>query len=352
MGILEDLGYMARVAFVMDRIFRKFGLSGKSFIPMLISTGCGIPGVMATKTIENEKDRRMTIMTSTFMPCGAKMPIIALFAAAVFNDSTIVAPAMFLIAMAVIIMSGIILKKTKLFAGDPAPFVMELPSYHVPAFKNVLLKVWERVKAFAIKAGTIILITAVLLWFLKGFGYVDGKFGMLEEDQLDHSLLATIGNAFAWIFAPLGFATWKSAVATVTGLIAKEDVVGTFGVLLGEEFDEENVRPLAVKVAEMFGTREVAVSFMLFNLLSAPCFAAIGAIKKQMGSAKWTWAAILWMTAMAYFLSFVTYQFMHAATAGFSVLTGVAVVLTIGFLYLLFRRNKYVTHTNEKLSAK
>lgn len=352
MGILEDLGYMARVAFVMDRIFRKFGLSGKSFIPMLISTGCGIPGVMATKTIENEKDRRMTIMTSTFMPCGAKMPIIALFAAAVFNDSTIVAPAMFLIAMAVIIMSGIILKKTKLFAGDPAPFVMELPSYHVPAFKNVLLKVWERVKAFAIKAGTIILITAVLLWFLKGFGYVDGKFGMLEEDQLDHSLLATIGNAFAWIFAPLGFATWKSAVATVTGLIAKEDVVGTFGVLLGEEFDEENVRPLAVKVAEMFGTREVAVSFMLFNLLSAPCFAAIGAIKKQMGSAKWTWAAILWMTAMAYFLSFVTYQFMHAATAGFSVLTGVAAVLTIGFLYLLFRKNKYVTHTNEKLSAK
>ena len=293
MGILEDLGYMARVAFVMDRIFRKFGLSGKSFIPMLISTGCGIPGVMATKTIENEKDRRMTIMTSTFMPCGAKMPIIALFAAAVFNDSTIVAPAMFLIAMAVIIMSGIILKKTKLFAGDPAPFVMELPSYHVPAFKNVLLKVWERVKAFAIKAGTIILITAVLLWFLKGFGYVDGKFGMLEEDQLDHSLLATIGNAFAWIFAPLGFATWKSAVATVTGLIAKEDVVGTFGVLLGEEFDEENVRPLAVKVAEMFGTREVAVSFMLFNLLSAPCFAAIGAIKKQIGSAKWTWTAIL-----------------------------------------------------------
>ena len=291
LAFLESCGYMARIAFIMDRIFRKFGLSGKSFIPMLIGTGCGVPGVMASRTIENDRDRKMTIMTTTFIPCGAKLPIIALIAGALFDGASWVAPSAYFVGIAAIICSGIILKKTKLFAGDPAPFVMELPAYHMPAVSTVLRSAWERGWSFIKKAGTIILLSTIVLWFFMSFGWVDGSFGMLEAEQLDSSILAKIGSAISWIFIPLGWGDWKMAVATVTGLIAKENVVGTFGVLFG--FAE-----VAEDGAEIWGqlagsiSAVAAYSFLVFNLLCAPCFAAMGAIKREMNNAKWFWFAI------------------------------------------------------------
>ena len=298
LAFLEGCGYMARIAFIMDRIFRKFGLSGKSFIPMLIGTGCGIPGVMASRTIENERDRRMTIMTTTFIPCGAKLPIIALIAGALFNNAGWVAASAYFVGVAAIIVSGIMLKKTKMFAGDPAPFVMELPAYHLPTVGSILRSMCERGWSFIKKAGTVILLSTIVLWFLQGFGFADGGFGMV--DDLNDSILAKIGNAIAWIFVPLGWGDWKAAVATVTGLIAKENVVGTFGVLYGG-FDEvaENGWEIWANLRENF-TALSSYSFLIFNLLCAPCFAAIGAIKREMNSAKWTWFAIGYQCGFAY----------------------------------------------------
>lgn len=299
LAFLEACGYMARVAFIMDRIFRKFGLSGKSFIPMLIGSGCGVPGVMASRTIENDRDRKMTIMTTTFIPCGAKLPIIALIAGAFFDNSGWVSWSSYFVGIAAIICSGIILKKTKMFAGDPAPFVMELPAYHLPTVGNVLRSMWERGWSFIKKAGTIILLSTIVLWFLQGFGWVDGSFAMLEAEQLDSSILAKIGNGIAPIFAPLGFGDWKMAVATVTGLIAKENVVATFGVLFGyAEVAEDGVEiwsPLAATI-----TPVAAYAFLVFNLLCAPCFAAMGAIKREMNNTKWFWFAIGYQTILAY----------------------------------------------------
>ncbi len=337
LAILESCGYMARVAFIMDRIFRKFGLSGKSFIPMLIGTGCGVPGVMASRTIENDRDRKMTIMTTTFIPCGAKLPIIALIAGALFGGAWWVAPSAYFVGIAAIICSGIILKKTKMFAGDPAPFVMELPAYHMPTMGNVLRSMWERGWSFIKKAGTIILLSTIVLWFLQGFGWVDGQFQMLEAEQLDRSILATIGNAIAWLFIPLGWGDWKMAVAAVTGLIAKENVVGTFGILFG--FGE-----VAEDGAEIWGslagsmTAVAAYSFLVFNLLCAPCFAAMGAIKREMNNIKWFWFAIGYQCLLAYVVSLCVYQFGSLFTGGgFTVWTVVAILLVIGFCYLLFR---------------
>ncbi|MEN6340019.1 MAG: ferrous iron transport protein B, partial [Clostridiaceae bacterium] len=304
LAVLEDVGYMARVAFIMDRIFRKFGLSGKSFIPMLIGSGCSIPGIMASRTIENQRDRRMTIMTTAFIPCGAKMPIIALFAGAIFGGAWWVAPAAYFIGVAAVIVSGIMLKKTKPFTGDPAPFVMELPSYHTPSMKNVLRSTWERGWSFIKRAGTVILISAVVLWFLQAFGVSDGVFGMVEDNN--SSLLAAVGRFIAPIFAPLGFGSWKAAVATFTGLIAKENVVGTFGVLYGFAEVAEDGLEIWTNLALDF-TALSAFSFMLFNLLCAPCFAAMGAIKTEMNSAKWTWGAIGYMTVFAYAVSLIVF---------------------------------------------
>ncbi|HJG28284.1 MAG TPA: ferrous iron transport protein B, partial [Subdoligranulum variabile] len=306
LSILEDIGYMARVAFIMDRIFRKFGLSGKSFIPMLVGTGCGVPGIMASRTIENERDRRMTIMTTCFIPCSAKMPIIGLFAGALFGGSGLVATSAYFIGMAAIIVSGIILKKTKLFAGDPAPFVMELPAYHIPAWGNVLRATWERGWSFIKRAGTVILASTIVLWFLQGFGFTDGQFGMVEDNNT--SLLASIGGAVSFIFAPLGFGDWRSTVATVTGLIAKENVVATFAVLFGFAGEvSENGDEIWGQIAGHF-TALTAYSFMIFNLLCAPCFAAMGAIKREMNNGKWTAAAIGYMCLLAYCTSLVVYQ--------------------------------------------
>ncbi len=333
LSILEDVGYMARIAFIMDRIFRKFGLSGKSFIPMLVGTGCGVPGVMASRTIENERDRRMTIMTTCFIPCGAKMPIIAMFAAALFGGSTLVATSAYFIGVAAIIVSGIMLKKTKAFAGDPAPFVMELPQYHVPSVGNVLRATWERGWSFIKRAGTVILASSIILWFLQGFGFVDGVFQMVEDS--DASILALIGGAVCWIFAPLGFGNWQSTVATVTGLIAKENVVSTFHVLFpGSNF--------AAQVAMAF-TGLSAYSFMIFNLLCAPCFAAMGAIKREMNNAKWTWAAIGYMCGLAYVVSLMVYQLggLIAGEISFGPGTVAALVCLVGMVYLLVRKNKY-----------
>jgi ferrous iron transport protein B len=338
LSLLEDVGYMARVAFIMDRIFRKFGLSGKSFIPMLIASGCGVPGIMASRTIENERDRRMTIMTTSFVPCGAKMPIIALFAGALFGGSGWVATSAYFIGIAAVIISGIILKKTKAFAGDPAPFVMELPAYHAPTLGNILRSTWERGWSFIKRAGTIILISAIVLWFLQGFGFVDGTFQMVEDNNT--SLLASIGNVVAPIFVPLGFGSWKAAVATFTGLIAKENVVGTFGVLYGFAEVAEDGAEIWSNVAADF-TRLTAYSFMLFNLLCAPCFAAMGAIKREMNNAKWTWAAIGYLCVFAYVISLIVYQLGILFTGGgFGVGTAVAVVFLVGLCYLLFRKNK------------
>ena len=341
LSILEDIGYMSRVAFIMDRIFRKFGLSGKSFIPMLVGTGCGVPGVMASRTIENERDRRMTIMTTCFIPCGAKMPIIGLFAGALFGGSTWVATSAYFIGFAAIVISGIILKKTKLFAGDPAPFVMELPAYHIPAWGNVLRATWERGWSFIKRAGTVILASTIVLWFLQGFGFENGAFGMVEDQ--DNSVLAAIAGCISWIFIPLGFGDWRATVASISGLIAKENVVGTFGVLYhyaGELSD--NGDEIWPEVAANF-TAISAYSFMIFNLLCAPCFAAMGAIKREMNNGKWTAIAIGYMCLLAYCAALVVYQIGGLITGeiGFNVFTVVAAALVALVLYLLFRPNKY-----------
>ena len=340
LSILEDIGYMARVAFIMDRIFRKFGLSGKSFIPMLIGSGCGVPGVMASRTIENERDRRMTIMTTTFVPCGAKMPIVGLFAGALFGGSGWVAVSAYFIGIAAIILSGIILKKTKMFAGDPAPFVMELPAYHVPAVGNVLRATWERGWSFIKRAGTIILASSIILWFLQGFGFVDGQFGMVEDNN--SSILAAIGSAICVIFAPLGFGDWQSTVAVFTGLIAKENVVSTFGVLFGVGSEVAEDDPSLWTAVAAHYTPLAAYSFMIFNLLCAPCFAAMGAIKREMNNWKWTLGAIGYMCGLAYVVSFIVYQIGSLFVGGgFGVGTVIAILAVIAIVYLLVRKNKY-----------
>ena len=341
LSILEDIGYMARVAFIMDRIFRKFGLSGKSFIPILVGTGCGVPGVMASRTIENERDRRMTIMTTCFIPCGAKMPIIGLIAGALFGGSSWVATSAYFIGFAAIIISGIILKKTKLFAGDPAPFVMELPAYHVPAWGNVLRATWERGWSFIKRAGTVILASTIILWFLQGFGFENGAFTMVEDQ--DNSILAIVASAISWIFIPQGFGDWRATVASISGLIAKENVVGTFGVLyhFGGELSD-NGDEIWPEVAANF-TALSAYSFMIFNLLCAPCFAAMGAIKREMNNGKWTAIAIGYMCLLAYCASLVVYQIGGLITGevGFNIFTIVAVAIIAVTIYLLFRPNKY-----------
>ncbi len=352
LSILEDIGYMARVAFIMDRIFRKFGLSGKSFIPMLVGTGCGVPGVMASRTIENERDRRMTIMTTCFIPCGAKMPIIGLFAGALFGGSSLVAVSAYFIGFAAIIISGIILKKTKLFAGDPAPFVMELPAYHVPAWGNVLRATWERGWSFIKRAGTVILASTIILWFLQGFGFEDGVFGMVEDQ--DNSILAAVASALAWIFAPQGFGNWRATVASISGLIAKENVVGTLGVLyhFGGELSE-NGDEIWGEVANDY-TAISAYSFMIFNLLCAPCFAAMGAIKREMNNGKWTAIAIGYMCLLAYCASLVVYQIGGLITGevGFNIFTIVAVAIIVFTIYMLVRPNKYLNDNEVKIDVK
>ena len=352
LSILEDIGYMARVAFIMDRIFRKFGLSGKSFIPMLVGTGCGVPGVMASRTIENERDRRMTIMTTCFIPCSAKMPIIGLFAGALFGGSSLVAVSAYFIGFAAIIISGIILKKTKLFAGDPAPFVMELPAYHVPAWGNVLRATWERGWSFIKRAGTVILASTIVLWFLQGFGFEDGVFGMVEDQ--DNSILAAVASALAWIFAPQGFGNWRATVASISGLIAKENVVGTLGVLyhFGGELSE-NGDEIWGEVANDY-TAISAYSFMIFNLLCAPCFAAMGAIKREMNNGKWTAIAIGYMCLLAYCASLVVYQIGGLITGevGFNIFTIVAVAIIVFTIYMLVRPNKYLNDNEVKIDVK
>ena len=344
LAFLEGCGYMARVAFIMDRIFRKFGLSGKSFIPMLIGSGCGVPGIMASRTIESDRDRKMTIMTTTFVPCGAKLPIIALIAGAFFNNAGWVAWSAYFVGVAAIICSGIILKKTKMFSGEPAPFVMELPAYHMPTVGNVLRSMWERGWSFIKKAGTIILLSTIILWFLMSFGWVDGKFGMLDAEQLNDSILASIGNVIAPIFAPLGWTKagegWKMAVAAITGLIAKENVVATFGMLFGFAEVAEDGSEIWGNLAQVM-TPIAAYGFLVFNLLCAPCFAAMGAIKREMNNAKWFWFAIGYQCCLAYIVSLCIYQFGTLFTGGgFGLWTVVAVVLLIAFLYMLFRPYK------------
>ncbi len=354
LAFLESCGYMARVAFIMDRIFRKFGLSGKSFIPMLIGTGCGVPGVMASRTIENERDRRMTIMTTTFIPCGAKLPIIALIAGALFDGASWVAPSAYFVGVAAIIISGIILKKTKMFAGDPAPFVMELPAYHWPTVSNVLRSMWERGWSFIKKAGTIILLSTIVLWFLMSFGWIDGSFTMLEAEQLDASILSKIGSAIAWIFTPLGWGDWKMAVAAVSGLIAKENVVGTFGMLFGfAEVAEDGTEIWGQLASSM--TQLAAYSYLVFNLLCAPCFAAMGAIKREMNNTKWFWFAIGYQCIFAYVISLCVYQIgMLVTGGGFGIFTVVAILLIVGMIYLLCRPYKESTTLTEnvKVTAK
>ena len=338
LAILEDCGYMARVAFIMDRIFRKFGLSGKSFIPMLIGTGCSVPAVMASRTIESDRDRKMTIMTTTFIPCGAKMPIIGLIAGAIFHGASWVAPSAYFVGMAAVIVSGIMLKKTKLFAGDPAPFVMEMPAYHMPRVVNVLRSMWERGSSFIKKAGTIILLSTIVLWFLQGFGWEKGAFGMV--DDIDHSILSSIGQTFAWIFSPLGWGDWKAAVASVTGLIAKENVVATFGQLYGFAEVAEEGNEFWGQLSASF-TPLAAYSFMIFNLLCAPCFAAMGAIKREMNNTKWFWIAIGYQCGFAYICSLIVYQLgslFNGGTFGFGTIVGF--ILLIVLIYLLVRPSK------------
>ena len=339
LAFLEACGYMARIAFVLDRIFRKFGLSGKSFIPMLIGTGCGIPGIMASRTIENERDRRMTIMTTTFIPCGAKVPFISMVAGAIFGGTAWVATSAYFVGMAAIIISGIMLKKTKMFAGDPAPFVMELPAYHWPTVGNVLRSMWERGWSFIKKAGTIILLSTIVIWFTTYFGWVDGTFQMLSEEQIDASILAKIGNAIAWIFAPLGWGTWQAAVASITGLVAKENIVGTMGILYPDGWTE---------IGAAF-TQISGYSFLVFNLLCAPCFAAIGAIKREMNNAKWTWFAIGYQCGFAYVVALMINQFGNAFTGSLNVLGLIAAIAALALIvYMLFKPYKEAT----KLSAK
>ena len=337
LAILEDIGYMSRIAFIMDRIFRRFGLSGKSFIPMLVATGCGVPGIMASRTIEQDRDRKMTIMTTGFIPCGAKMPIIGLFAGALFGNSPLVATSAYFIGVAAVIISGIILKKFKAFAGEPAPFVMELPAYHAPSVGNVLRSMWERGWSFIKRAGTVILLSTIVLWFLQGFGFENGAFGMVEDNN--HSILANIGNTIAWIFAPLGFGNWQATVATITGLIAKEEVVSTMQVCYPGN--------LTANIGGAF-TAIGAYSFMIFNLLCAPCFAAMGAIKREMNNAKWTWAAIGYMCGFAYVISLIVYQIGGLITGevGFNLFTVVAIVLVACLVYLLFRKGYKGEATN------
>ena len=344
LAFLEGCGYMARIAFIMDRIFRRFGLSGKSFIPMMVGTGCGVPGVMASRTIENERDRGMTIMTTTFIPCGAKLPIIGLIAGALFGNSAVIGWSAYVVGIAAIVISGIILKKTKMFAGDPAPFVMELPAYHIPTFSSVFHSVWERASSFVKKAGTVILLATILVWFMSSFGFYEGAFQMLpEEDFMEHSILAALGNTVAWIFAPLGWGSWKPAVAAVTGLIAKENVVGTFGILYkyGEvsEMGEEIWANLQAEMSALAG-----YSFLVFNLLCAPCFAAIGAIKREMNNAKWTWFAIGYQCGFAYLASLCIYQIGSAVTGNMNII-GLIVSLVVlgGTLYMLFKPYKEST---------
>ena len=358
LAFLESCGYMARVAFIMDRIFRKFGLSGKSFIPMLIGSGCGVPGVMASRTIENDRDRKMTIMTTTFVPCGAKLPIIALIAGAFFDNAGWVSWSAYFVGVAAIICSGIILKKTKMFAGDPAPFVMELPAYHWPTVGNVLRSVWERGWSFIKKAGTIILLSTIVLWFLMSFGWTDGGFGMLEAEQLNDSILAKIGSAIAWIFIPLGWTQagegWKMAVAAVSGLIAKENVVATFGLLFGFSEVAEDGAEIWGSLAQVM-TPIAAYGFLVFNLLCAPCFAAMGAIKREMNNAKWFWFAIGYQCGLAYIVSLCIYQIGTLFTTGaFGLGTVVAFLLVAGFIYLLVRPYKESTtlKTSDKELAK
>ena len=352
LAFLESCGYMARVAFIMDRIFRKFGLSGKSFIPMLIGSGCGVPGVMASRTIENDRDRKMTIMTTTFVPCGAKLPIIALIAGAFFRNAGWVSWSAYFVGIAAIICSGIILKKTKMFAGEPAPFVMELPAYHWPTVGNVLRSMWERGWSFIKKAGTIILLSTIVLWFLQGFGWIDGSFTMLEAEQLNDSILAKIGNVIAPIFAPLGFGNWKMAVATVTGLIAKENVVATFGILFGYGEVAEDGAEIWQVLSQTI-TPVAAYGFLVFNLLCAPCFAAMGAIKREMNNAKWFWFAIGYQTVLAYVVALCIYQIGTLITTGaFGIGTVVAFLLVLGFLYLLFRPYKESKTLNVSIDKK
>ncbi len=343
LAFLEACGYMSRIAFVLDRIFRKFGLSGKSFIPMLIGTGCGVPGIMASRTIENERDRRMTIMTTTFIPCGAKVPFISMIAGALFGGSALVSTSAYFIGMAAIIISGIMLKKTKMFSGDPAPFVMELPAYHLPTPKNVLRSMWERGWSFIKKAGTIILLSTILVWFTTYFGFVDGSFRMLGEDEMDHSILAYIGSAIAWIFKPLGWGEWQATVASITGLVAKENIVGTMGILYGG--GDGNVYS---NIASAFNGIS-GYSFLTFNLLCAPCFAAIGAIKREMNNPKWTWFAIGYQCIFAYAVSLMIYQFGCIFTSGINVIGFIfALAILVGIIYMLVKPYKEAT----KLTAK
>jgi ferrous iron transport protein B len=352
LSFLEGCGYMARVAFIMDRIFRKFGLSGKAFIPMLIGTGCGVPAVMASRTIENEKDRRMTIMTTTFIPCSAKLPIIGLIAGALFGGASWVSTSAYFVGVAAIICSGIMLKKTKMFAGDPAPFVMELPAYHMPTIGSILRSTGERGWSFVKKAGTIILLSTILVWFTSYFGWVDGQFRMLETLELDHSILAHIGNAFAWIFKPLGWGNWRMAVAAITGLVAKENVVGTFGILFGglEEVAENGDEVWGALAASM--TQVAAYSFLVFNLLCAPCFAAMGAIKREMNNTKWFFRAIGYQCLLAYLVSLCIYQIGTALTGGgISIGLIVAIIILIGFVYMLVRPAKQAEYKTVKKAA-
>lgn len=357
LAFLEFCGYMARIAFIMDRIFRKFGLSGKSFIPMLIGTGCGVPGVMASRTIENDRDRKMTVMTTTFIPCGAKLPIIALIAGALFDGASWVAPSAYFVGIAAIICSGIILKKTKMFAGDPAPFVMELPAYHMPTVGNVLRSMWERGWSFIKKAGTIITLSTIVVWFLLNFGWTDAGFGMLNFDGLEGAameaaqaecILAKIGNLISWIFTPLGWGDWKMTVAAITGLVAKENVVGTFGQLFGfAEVAEDGQEIWGTLASSM--SQIAAYSFLVFNLLCAPCFAAMGAIKREMNNTKWFWFAIGYQCLLAYLVSLCIFQFGTLFTGGgFGIGTVAAIVVLIGFLYMLFRPYKESTSLNTK----
>ena len=363
LAFLESCGYMARIAFIMDRIFRKFGLSGKSFIPMLIGTGCGVPGVMASRTIENDRDRKMTVMTTTFIPCGAKLPIIALIAGALFDGASWVAPSAYFVGIAAIICSGIILKKTKMFAGDPAPFVMELPAYHMPTVGNVLRSMWERGWSFIKKAGTIITLSTIVVWFLLNFGWTDAGFGMLNFDGLEGAameaaqaecVLAKIGNLISWIFTPLGWGDWKMTVAAITGLVAKENVVGTFGQLFGFAEVAEDGQEIWGTLANSM-SQIAAYSFLVFNLLCAPCFAAMGAIKREMNNIKWFWFAIGYQCILAYLVSLCIYQFGTLATGGgFGIGVVVAILIVIGFLYMLFRpyKESQTLNVNIKTTAK
>ena len=347
LAFLEACGYMARIAFVLDRVFRKFGLSGKSFIPMLIGTGCGVPGIMASRTIENERDRRMTIMTTTFIPCGAKVPFIAMIAGALFGGSAWVATSAYFIGMAAIIISGIMLKKTKPFAGEPAPFVMELPAYHLPTVGNVLRSMWERGWSFIKKAGTIILLSTIFVWFTTYFGWVDGTFRMLSEDEVSYSILASIGGVLAWIFKPLGWGNWQAAVASITGLVAKENIVGTLGILYGG-----GDGTVYQNLAQAF-TGVTGYSFLVFNLLCAPCFAAIGAIKREMNNAKWTWFAIGYQCGFAYVIALMINQFGNAFTGNLNVLgLIVALALLVGMIYMLFKPYKEATKLTSKSVSK